>query len=106
MLDSNCYDLELFGPISSINYLQFWQYTVDKGSLYIDGLRIRKQTSMSFDPQSYIGDMITLLPARSYILSINLIPICLFGLFVVLVIVKYRHKKTNFNEKNIAICNF
>jgi len=49
-------DMEIFGTVSSINYLQFWQYPTYICSMYIDCLRVRKQNMVRHQlPSTLLG---------------------------------------------------
>jgi len=63
------YYLDLYGPVTSVNFLQFWQYPSDICSLYLDCIRVRKQNDALWYPESSFSDFLELFPAESNIIG-------------------------------------
>ena len=80
------YDMDLYGPVSNVNYLQFWQYIADTCSMYIDCLRIRKETPLHAEPVSSIGDHYVLNPAESDIVGYSITFQIISALVIILLI--------------------
>ncbi|MHA1500686.1 MAG: DUF2341 domain-containing protein [Candidatus Heimdallarchaeota archaeon] len=91
------WDIELYGSVSSVNYLQFWQYDSDICSFYIDGLRVRKQTFYRFHPTSIINELEEFIVGKSTIIGFSM-KYQLFSVAIIFVIIRsFPRKKRKCN---------
>jgi len=92
---TDAYFLFLYGGIvSSIDFLQFWQFDAEICSMFLDCIRIRKQNDVYVDPVSFIIDFIEFKQPESTIVGFSLLTqIIGFSILLVISDIIFRKRK-------------